>query len=122
MTVGSIPVLEKGIGLDKPLWKLPALLVDDFDFVTPELLRQAYVEALYRVEEFEFERLTQSFWFDFIMNVSKAQTSSSSLKMILNKFPIESEDSTFARPFEKFNCHKTKSCGRGTKRIPASFC
>ena len=27
------------------LWKLPALIVDDFDEVTPNLLRSAYVEV-----------------------------------------------------------------------------
>jgi hypothetical protein len=53
------------------LWRLPpALLVDDFDEVTPELLRTAYVEALYRADDFEFERLPQSFLWPFITNVS----------------------------------------------------
>jgi hypothetical protein len=54
------------------LWRLPALLVDDFDEVTPELLRAAYVEALYRVDEFEFERLTQSFWHALIGKVARS--------------------------------------------------
>lgn len=57
------------------LWRLPALLVDDFSELTPELLRTAYVEALYRVDEFEFERLTQSYWHALIGKV--AHTSSS---------------------------------------------
>eukprot|EP01034_Spumella_vulgaris_P022823 gene22823-28996_t len=59
LTMGTVPVVEKGFGLDKTLWRLPALLVEDFDQVTPELLRTAYVEALYRADDFEFERLTQ---------------------------------------------------------------
>jgi hypothetical protein len=86
--------------------------------VTPDLLRTAYVEALYRVEEFEFERLTQSFWWDFILDISRTKSSSK----ILEKFPLEAEDPTFTRPLEKFTCHKTNSCGKGTKRIPKSFC
>jgi hypothetical protein len=97
---------------------LPALLVEDFDEVTPQLLRMAYVEALYRVEEFEFERLTQSFWWSFIMNVSIAMKT----EAIYEKFPLESEDAHFARPFERFDCWKTNTCHPQTKRIPKSFC
>jgi len=97
---------------------LPALLVDDFDEVTPDLLRVAYVEALYRVNEFEFERLKQSFWFDFIMNVS----STKSLDSVLEKFPLESEDHTFTRPKVPYPCGITNTCGPGTKRIPKTSC
>ena len=100
------------------LWKLPALLVEDFDEVTPELLRTAYVEALYRADDFEFERLTQSFWWSFIANVSVTM----STQTVLDKFPPQSEDPSFARPFVPFDCWKTNSCGVGTKRIPKSSC
>eukprot|EP01042_Synura_sphagnicola_P005528 gene5528-7055_t len=108
LTMGTIPILERGIGLDKTLWRLPALLVDDFDLVTPALLHTAYVEALYRAPEFEFERLTQSFWWTFIMNVSR----SSSIDTVLDKFPRYSEDATLLRPFERFTCHETQSVWR----------
>ena len=98
---------------------MPALLVDDFDEVTPALLRVAYVEALYRVEEFEFERLTQSFWWSFIMNVSTAMSSDA----IYNKFPPESEDHTFARPLVPYSCgDNMEKCGPGTRRTPKSYC
>jgi hypothetical protein len=119
MTVGSIPIVEKGIGLDKTLWRLPALIVEDFDEITPDLLRAAYLEALYRAEEFEFERLTQSFWINFTFAVARSKDS---LKTILKSFPSESEDPSFTRPFERFTCHQTNSCGKGTKSIPKSFC
>eukprot|EP01034_Spumella_vulgaris_P023973 gene23973-30259_t len=59
MTMGSIVVLEKGVGFDRTMYRLPALLLVDFDEITPLLLRTAYVEALYRADDFEFERLTQ---------------------------------------------------------------
>lgn len=116
--MGTIPILEKGVGLDKSLWRLPALLMEDFDEVTPELLHQAYLEAIYRADEFEFDRLTLKFWIDFIYNISKDGRSSK----ILETFPIESEDSQFARPREWITCHETKTCGKGTKKIPKSFC
>ena len=47
MTMGTVVVLEKAVGFDRSMYRLPALLVEDFDFITPSLLREAYVEALY---------------------------------------------------------------------------
>lgn len=114
LTLGTIPVLEKGVGLDKTLWKLPAILLEDLSQVTPNLLRTAYVESIYQIENFELERLTQSFWFSFISQVS----AEASLAPLLEKFPLSSYDPDFVRPLERFSCHETKSCGRGTKRIP----
>ena len=51
LALGAMPVLERGVGLDRTLYRLPALLVDDFADLTPHIIRQAYVEALYRVDE-----------------------------------------------------------------------
>ena len=118
LTMGSIVILERGVGLDRTLWRLPALLVDDFYDINPELLRSAYVEAMYRADDFEFERLTQSFWFSVVANVS----SSKSTQPMLDKFPMQAEDLTFTRPRVPFDCHKTKSCGKGTKRVPENSC
>jgi hypothetical protein len=38
--------MERGVGMDRTLWRLPALLVDDFDKINPELLHSAYVEVI----------------------------------------------------------------------------
>ena len=43
---GSMPVLERGIGLDRSWYKLPVLQLDDFADVTPQLLRQVSVTLL----------------------------------------------------------------------------
>lgn len=106
------------------LWRLPAVLVEDFDLVTPALLRSAYVEALYRAEEFEFERLTQSFWWTFVMNVSTAGGGAAAQAVINAKFPPNlAEDSTFTRPKVPYDCGiHMKKCGPGTKRTPVSSC
>lgn len=100
------------------------MLVEDFDLVTPALLRCAYVEALYRAEEFEFERLTQSFWWTFVMNVSTAGGGAAAQAVIDAKFPPSvSEDSTFARPKVPYQCGSSmEKCGPGTKRTPVSSC
>jgi len=118
MTMGTIVVLEKGVGLDKTMYRLPALFLEDFDQITPELLREAYLEALYRVNDFEFERLTQSFWYSVIANVSVTR----SVEALWDKFPPSAEDAGFARPKVPFSCWQTNSCGPGTKRIPKSSC
>eukprot|EP00975_Prorocentrum_lima_P071724 12939287-Prorocentrum_lima.AAC.1 len=118
MTMGTIVVLEKGVGFDRTMWRLPALLVEDFYEITPELLRTAYLEALYRAKEFEFKRLTMSYWFSVLANVS----ASMSTQPFLDAFPLEAEDQNFARPRIPYECGRTNSCGRGTKRTPRMSC
>jgi hypothetical protein len=100
------------------MWRLPALLVEDFDEVTPSLLRQAYVEALYRVDDFEYERLTQSFWYSVIASVSASQR----VETLLEKFPMFAEDLDFKRPKIPYECGKTNTCGKGTFRTPKNSC
>ena len=119
--MGSIAVIEKNVGLDKTVWKLPVVLVEDYDDVTPTMLRQAYIEAIYRVNEFEFERLTQHFWLSLIEEISTSRDNS----ILYSKFPHDMSgfDETFTRPKEYFNCgENNKNCGKETKRIPRSSC
>ena len=99
------------------MWRLPALLVDDFADVTPALLRSAYVEALYRADDFEFERLTQTYWWNFIMNVSSSRSS----ETIEYSFPYSAEKPNFMRPLERFDCRGNK-CGADVKSIPQQTC
>ena len=116
--MGSIVVLERGVGFDRTMYRLPALFVEDFDEITEDLLRTAYVEALYRAEDFEYKRLTQSFWYSVIANVSATM----SVQTILNYFPMEAEEKNFARPRVPYECGKTNSCGEGVKRTPKRSC
>jgi len=46
--MGGVLVLERGIGLDRTFWRLPVLLLKDFSDLNPQMLKQAYVEAMYR--------------------------------------------------------------------------
>lgn len=118
LMVGTIPVLERGVGFDRTLWRLPALFVDDFSDVNPELLRSAYVEALYHKDDFEFKRLKQSFWWEVISNVS----ASKSLQPLLDTFPMTAEKPMFTRPMVPYSCWETDSCGPGTMRTPKTYC
>ena len=45
---GGVLVVERGVGLDRTFWRLPVLLLDDFSVLNPQMLKQAYVEAMYR--------------------------------------------------------------------------
>ena len=119
LTMGTIAVLERGVGFERTMHRLPVLFVDDFAELTPELLRQAYVEALYRRDEFEYHRLKQSYWWEVLMNVSVAR----STQPLLDAFPMSAESNPpFTRPAVPFDCWETNSCGPGTKRIPKRSC
>eukprot|EP00607_Mallomonas_marina_P007416 CAMPEP_0182416270 /NCGR_PEP_ID=MMETSP1167-20130531/528_1 /TAXON_ID=2988 /ORGANISM="Mallomonas Sp, Strain CCMP3275" /LENGTH=518 /DNA_ID=CAMNT_0024588887 /DNA_START=129 /DNA_END=1685 /DNA_ORIENTATION=- len=116
LAAGSVPVIERGVGLDRTLWKLPALLVDDFADLTPELIRGAYVEALYRADEWEYERITQRWWERLLFRVSEAGNTEELLKL----HPMKAVDESFIRPLWPFDC--SKGCGPGMKRIPKEMC
>lgn len=94
------------------------LLVDDFSYVTVELLKVAYVEAIYRVHDFQFEKLHQDFWWEFLRNITAPSSTGTPVSnagtdyifranensnrntacgLIKNYFPMESEDNTFRR-------------------------
>jgi hypothetical protein len=99
------------------------LLVDDFAEATPQLLRTAYVEAVYRAAagQFEFQRLRQSYWYSFLMKVSRARSPAA----ILESFPMQAEDAGFARPKVAYSCmgeNGKDTCGVGTQRIPVESC
>lgn len=85
LALGAMPILEKGIGLDKTLYKLPALLVDDFASITPGLIRRAYVEALYHADEWEYERLSRKWYNDLIYQIAVDKN----IKSLLKKHPVE---------------------------------
>lgn len=97
------------------------LLVDDFYDVTPELLRVAYLEAIYRAlrREFEFERLQQSYWYSVIFNASIQKNAAD----MIRKFPMKAEKKGFIRPFEPFYCgDRGEYCGDPTIRTPKNSC
>jgi hypothetical protein len=112
-------VIEQNVGLDRTVWRLPVLVVEDFAVVTPDLLRTAYVEAMYRIHDFEFERLTQRFWHNLIFNVSSSMSS----KPLFDLFPYSAIDTNFTRPLVPYDCGENmEKCGPGTKRIPRNSC
>lgn len=118
LLAGAMPVLERGTGLDRSLYKLPALLLEDFADLSPAVLRQAYVEALYRADEWDYTRITERYWQRMVYEVSKT----GSIENMLKLHPMKAEDDTFTRPLIPFDCEAMGGCGPGTKRVPKKSC
>ena len=104
--------------MDRTFYRLPVLLVDDFAAITAPLLRQAYVEALYRADEWEYDRLTKAYWERLLYAVAD----SASIEPMLKKHPMHAEDLNFTRPLVPFDCIAMGGCGPGTKRTPKISC
>ena len=111
-------VLERATGLDRTLYRLPALLLEDFAAITPAIIRQAYVEALYRADEWDYTRLTEAYWETLLFETSRTGT----LDYVLERHPMSAEDATFTRPMIPFDCDAMGGCGPGTKRVPKQSC
>ena len=118
LLLGAMPVIERGCGMDRTFWKLPVALVDDFADVTPELVHAAYVEALYRRDEWDYRRLLKSFWKEVVYTIAKTKNS----QLLHDWFPMKAIDEGFTRPLFPFNCQEMGGCGPGTKRTPTKYC
>lgn len=115
---GAMPVVERGMGMDRTFYRLPVLMLDDYADLTPELLRTAYVEALYLADQWEYERMTKRWWERLIFEVSF----SSSTEPLLHYHPMRAQDTDFTRPLVPFDCVKMGGCGKGTRRVPRKSC
>lgn len=115
---GAMAVMERGMGMDRTFYKLPVMLLDDFAELTALNLRQAYVEALYLADKWEYERMTRRYWEQLIFTVSEA----SSIDYLLEKHPMHAIDLNFTRPLVPFDCEAMGGCGKGTKRVPKKSC
>lgn len=113
-----MPVIERGFGMERTFYKLPVLLVDDYAELTPFLIKQAYIESIYRLDEWEFDRLTSHYWNRLLYLVSET----SNITHMTHRHPIFPEDETFTRPLVPFDCDKLGGCGPGTKRVPKRSC
>ena len=73
---------------------------------------------VYRVDEFAFDRLQESYWTELIHRVSVEKN----ISVMLANHPTHATDPGFARPREYYNCEKMGGCGPGTKRTPRNVC
>jgi hypothetical protein len=89
--------------------------------LTPRLVRQAYVEALYHAAlgRWDYRRITQKWWEDLLFDVSLAKNSS--ILMERHPMPILPLGIPFSRPLIPYECPKG-GCGEGTHRTPIESC
>jgi len=69
MCLGTIPVLEtygRKDGMYRMYDDLPVLWVENYDDVTPALLEASYPKILAKAKEYNFAKLTNQWWVDFI--------------------------------------------------------
>ena len=120
LLAGSIPIIERGTGLDRALYKLPVLMVDDFADVTPELVRQAYAEAIYRLSDWDYTKLTHKWWENLILDIAATGLTSTGTYYL----PMKAVDEHFTRPMAPYRCASSAvNCtGPGTKRVPLQSC
>lgn len=114
LALGALVVLERGAGLERALHALPVLLVDDFGEVTAALLKEAYAEALYHAEHWDFRRITKQWYEGLIFAVAE----DSSTGPLLALHPVDRDDTLFRRPSVHFDCRAIGGCGSGTARVP----
>jgi hypothetical protein len=114
--MGSMAIVERGMGLDRTYYRLPVLLLDDYYDISTTIVKQAYVEALYRAGDWEYDRLTISYWTKLITEVSY----SGKIDYAMERHPMSAIDEGFTRPLVPFSCDR--GCGVGTKRTPKKSC
>lgn len=59
---GTVPVMERGMGLERAWSKLPVVWVNEYSELTWPYLRQAWAEIIYNGPHYDFAHLTQRFW------------------------------------------------------------
>ncbi len=82
------------------------------------MIRGAYIEAIYNVDEWDYSRLTFKYWEKLLRTVSNA----GNINYLLEMHPMKAVDENFTRPFHPFNCKNIGGCGAGTKRTPQVSC
>lgn len=94
LILGCVPVLEKS-PLDSLFYRLPVLLIDDYENITVEQLMAFQKYVIDCRHEFDLEKIYAQFWIDFFL---KLQT--------IVRSDMESEN--FVRNFKQrtFNCYE----------------
>lgn len=64
--MGSIPVVESNRGFDRTYTSLPVLIVENFEYLTPQLLETAYPCFLKHAQDFKYEMLREDYWIELL--------------------------------------------------------
>jgi hypothetical protein len=89
LLAGSIPVMERGFGLERTLAFLPVFFVEDFALLTEEELRNAYPVFIALRHYWRFNRLASHYWRDLVNSTAAASTVDSSAFLVhRHPFPL----------------------------------
>ena len=75
LLVGAIPIVETSVGLNYVYSNLPVLFLDSFQFITPELLEDAYTCFTLYANKFNYNQLNTKYWVDLISRVTQGNSS-----------------------------------------------
>ena len=84
MLLGSIPVIESNVGMDRTVASLPVLIVKDFKYLTPELLDKAYPCFVNNAANFNFAALREDYW----VNLIQTAITTGSTKHVMDNHPF----------------------------------
>jgi len=80
LLLGTIPIVESNLGLDRTYTNLPVLIVSNFSRVTPQLLDVAYRCFVIHAHLFNYQQLIEKYWLDMIkMTIESGQRGSNLL-------------------------------------------
>ena len=85
LLMGAIPVFESSPGWDRTFYKLPVVIVKDFNDVTPELLEEKYIQFTSNIDAFDFTRLKKAYWMDLIFDAA----ATGSNEVALENHPVD---------------------------------
>jgi len=70
LTFGVIPIVLRTNHMDSIYNDLPVLIVDDLNEISEEFLENEFKKLMQNVKNYNFNKLTSSYWIDFIFNNS----------------------------------------------------
>lgn len=84
MLLGSIPVIESNVGMDRTVSSLPVLIIKDFKYLTPSLLDRAYGCFVSHAAKFNFAALREDYW----VNLIQTAVVTGSTKHVMENHPF----------------------------------
>jgi hypothetical protein len=74
MLAGAIPILERGVGLERTYAYLPSFWIDSHWNLTPEKLADAYPLFVALRNEFDFSRLSKDYWKNLVIHIASEKS------------------------------------------------
>ena len=70
LTLGVIPIVIRTKHMNSIYDNLPVIIIDDINEITHEFLNEQFEIVKKQINQYNFNKLTTSYWIDFIFNKS----------------------------------------------------